>query len=177
MSRRIIESKKYFKTLPTLSVSKHVKRIDRDGNEIKQDDLPKQVTNSSGDVVNFSQLLAAQPVNPSTTNIFDFDRVLIYKGPNSVDFIESRRFKAREQLKTATEKEVKKLEKYFNRIVSVEVTFEGKLDKKQATVIVNVPEQTLVATEMADKFEIAVEAAVDKLKKQLKKYKDKLRKR
>ncbi len=91
--------------------------------------------------------------------------------------VEARHFKARETLHKSTVKELKRLEKYFPRIISAHVILDGKLDKKEATVKVNVPEQTLVAKEMADKFEIAVESAVDKLRQQLSKYKDKLYKR
>jgi putative sigma-54 modulation protein len=91
--------------------------------------------------------------------------------------VEARHFKARETLRESTEKEVRRLEKYFNRITRIEVTLDGMLDKKESTVKVHVPDQTLIATETADKFEIAVEATVDKLVPQLKKYKNKLKKR
>ena len=91
--------------------------------------------------------------------------------------VEARKFKARDDLRTYCEKEVGRLDRYFDRILDAEVTLEGKQDKKMATVKVAVPEQTLVASETADKFEIAVEASVDKLVVQLKKYKSKLRKR
>ena len=91
--------------------------------------------------------------------------------------VEARHFKAREELKESTEKEVLRLNKYFSRIISTDVILDGKLDKKQATIKVNVPDQTLIASATADKFEIAVESAVDKLGLQLKKYKNKLRKR
>ena len=91
--------------------------------------------------------------------------------------VEARHFKAREALQKSTEKEVNRLEKFFDRIVSADVILDGKLNKKEATVRVKVPDQTLIASETADKFEIAVESAVDKLEIQLKKYKEKLRKR
>ncbi len=89
--------------------------------------------------------------------------------------IQGRGINVRDELKEAIEKEMERLEKIFDRIVEVDVVLEGKLHQKEATVKVKVPEQTLLASEVADQFEISVEAAVDKLIIQLKKYKSKLR--
>ncbi len=88
--------------------------------------------------------------------------------------IEARHFNLRDELREYTEKAVPRLEKFYDRIVDVEVTYEGKLNRKEATVKVGVYGQTLVASEIADKFEISLDAALDKLELQLKKYKEKL---
>ncbi len=90
--------------------------------------------------------------------------------------IEARRFSARDELKEYIEKEVQRLNRYFDRIHEVEVTLEGKLNRKEAMIRVKVPDQTLVASEIAGTFEIATESAVDKLAQQVKKYKEKMRK-
>ncbi|MDP8205885.1 MAG: ribosome-associated translation inhibitor RaiA [Candidatus Electryonea clarkiae] len=87
--------------------------------------------------------------------------------------VEARHFKARDDLQSKIEKEIQKLEKYFPRIIDAHVILDGKQAKKEATVKLQVPEQVLVATETAVRFEVAVESAVDKLKVQLQKYKEK----
>ncbi len=91
--------------------------------------------------------------------------------------IDARHFNARDDLKDYIERELERLKKKYDRIVDVHVTLDGKLDKKMAQISVKVWGQTLVASETANKFEIAVDAAVDKLDKQIIRYKDKLAKR
>ena len=91
--------------------------------------------------------------------------------------VEARNFKARESLREDSIKEVNRLEKFFPRIISAHVVLSGRQENKEATVRIKVPENVLVASETADRFEVAVEAAVDKLRHQLEKYKEKLRKR
>lgn len=91
--------------------------------------------------------------------------------------IESRHFHARDSLKEYAEKEVDRLSRYYNRVMDAHIVLDGKHENKQATIKINVWGQQLVATETAPKFEIAIEATVDKLVHQIKKYKDKLAKR
>ena len=96
----------------------------------------------------------------------------------SVDItIESRHFSARDSLKEYIEKEISRLNRYYDRIISAHVILDGKLEKKQATVKISVWGQQLISSETAPKFEIAIESAVDKLVQQVKKYKTKLAKR
>jgi putative sigma-54 modulation protein len=89
--------------------------------------------------------------------------------------IQGHGINVRDELKSHVEKELSKLEKYYSRIVDADVVLEGKLHQKTASIKLKVPEQLLIASEEADKFEVAVSAAVDKLTEQLKKYKEKLR--
>lgn len=89
--------------------------------------------------------------------------------------IQGRGLNLRENLKEYVEKELSRLEKYFDRIVDADVVLEGKLHQKEAQIKLNIPDNTLVASEMADRFEVAVESAVDKLVDQLKRHKEKLR--
>ncbi len=89
--------------------------------------------------------------------------------------VEARRFTLRNELKEYTENAVQKLDRFFDRIMEVEVTYEGKGHQKEAALKVSVSGSTLVASEVADKFEVALDAALEKMEKQLKKYKEKLR--
>lgn len=89
--------------------------------------------------------------------------------------IQGRGINVREDLKRQITRELEKLRKFHDRITGADVVLEGKLHQKEAQIRLGVPEQTLVATSMADKFEVAVKDAVDKLSEQVKRYKEKLR--
>jgi ribosome hibernation promoting factor len=81
----------------------------------------------------------------------------------------------RDELKEYVEKEVARLDKYYDRLIKAEVILEGQLHQKEARIRLEIPRETLFASEVSDKFEISLEAAVDKLVEQLKRYKEKLR--
>lgn len=90
--------------------------------------------------------------------------------------ITSRKFKAREILKEFITGEVKSLEKYNDRILNADVilSYQNSRDSiKIAEIIVQVPGQTLTATEHSDEYKKAVSAAVEKLSRQLTKLKTK----
>jgi putative sigma-54 modulation protein len=90
--------------------------------------------------------------------------------------ITSRKFKARDILKDFISAEVKSLEKYNDRILSTDVilSYQNSRDSiKIAEIIVQVPGQTLTATEQADEYKKAVSVAVEKLSRQLTKLKSK----
>lgn len=90
--------------------------------------------------------------------------------------ITSRKFKARDILKDFINAEVKSLEKYNDRILSADVilSYQNTRDSiKIAEIIVQVPGQTLTATEHSDEYQKAVSAAVEKLARQLSKLKSK----
>lgn len=90
--------------------------------------------------------------------------------------ITSRKFKARDILKEFVSLEVKSLAKYNDRILSAGVilSYQNSRDSiKIAEIIVQVPGQTLTATEHADEYTKAVSAAVVKLSRQLTKLKSK----
>ena len=89
--------------------------------------------------------------------------------------IQGRGINVRDTLKEYIEQELGRLDRLYPRIVDADVVLEGKLHQKEVMIKVNVPDQLLVATETADKFEVAAESAVDKLCEQVKKYKEKLR--
>lgn len=90
--------------------------------------------------------------------------------------ITSRKFKARDVLKEFIIAEVKTLQKYNDRILSIDVilSYQNSRDSiKIAEIILQVPGQTLAATEQSDEYKKAVSAAVEKLSRQLTKLKSK----
>ena len=90
--------------------------------------------------------------------------------------ITSRKFKARDILKDFITAEVKSLEKYNDRILNADVilSYQNSRDSiKIAEIILQVPGQTLKATEHSDDYKKSVNAAVEKLSRQLNKLKTK----
>lgn len=91
--------------------------------------------------------------------------------------IQSVHFDADKKLTDFIDAKVGKLGKFYDRITNVDVTL--KLDKdaekgnKEVIIIVNVPNDSLVAERKAESFEEAVDLCVDALKKQLDKHKHK----
>ncbi len=88
--------------------------------------------------------------------------------------ITSRKFKASDSLKQFITAEIKGLQKYEDAIQDAEVILSyihPKDSIKQAEIILNVPSKVLKATDESDDFKKSVSVAVDKLKRQLKKYK------
>lgn len=95
--------------------------------------------------------------------------------------IQSIHFTAADRLKAYTQKKCDKLDQFFDRItegiVTLKLQQEVKDANKYAEIKLIVPGDVLIATEQAQTFEAAVDLATDKLKLQLKKYKEKLRSR
>jgi len=93
--------------------------------------------------------------------------------------IESVQFKADSKLIDYTEKKLKKLDIYFDRIIDSKVTFRlensGQIRDKIAEVRLKVPGATLFAKETNKTFEASIDESADNLKRQLSKYKEKLR--
>lgn len=92
--------------------------------------------------------------------------------------INAVKFKADQKLEQFVNDKVGKLEKHFDGIISCEVIL--KVDKpesdgnKIAELQIVLPKQTLFNSKQADTFEEAVLQAVDAMKVQLTKYKEKL---
>ena len=90
--------------------------------------------------------------------------------------ITARKFKARETLKDFISSEVSGLSKYNDDILSADIklSFQNSNNSiKSAEIILQVPGQTLSATEDSEEFEKSVSSAVEKLTRQLKKLKTK----
>ena len=92
--------------------------------------------------------------------------------------ITSRKFKAKDSLKEFISKEVKSLERFSDDILDVDVVLSYLHNKdsiKIAEINVSIPGKTILVTEESDDFAKSVTEAVDKLKRQLKKFKEKRR--
>ncbi|HRI29779.1 MAG TPA: ribosome-associated translation inhibitor RaiA [Chitinophagales bacterium] len=94
--------------------------------------------------------------------------------------IQSVQFTAAQPLLEYTEKKVTKLGQFFDRIIDAEVylTLENKsshIKDKSAKVKLNLPGEQIIATASDKQFEDAVDEAVESLKKQIERYKDKIR--
>ena len=94
--------------------------------------------------------------------------------------IKSVKFDADKKLIEFFENKMAKLERFVDRTTGAEVIL--KIDKdpeqgnKVATIKVDVPTETLVAEHQSKSFEEAVDEAIDALKKQLEKHKEKFAK-
>jgi len=92
--------------------------------------------------------------------------------------ITSRKFKAKDSLKEFISKEVRSLERFSDDILDVDVVLSYLHNKdsiKIAEINVTIPGKNLLVTEESDEFSKSVIEAVDKLKRQLKKFKSKRR--
>jgi putative sigma-54 modulation protein len=88
----------------------------------------------------------------------------------------ARHFEASPQLQAYANDAVKKLEQYFNRIVSCDIVLEPSASIKKpqkAEIHLKIPNKTLMAEESAELYEQAISTAVDNLARQLKRYKEK----
>jgi len=88
--------------------------------------------------------------------------------------ITARKFKAHDTLKDFIRGEVSSLDKYNDDILNVDVILSyinNRGNIKTAEIILQVPGQTMRATEDSDDFKKSVHAAVEKLSRQLKKLK------
>ena len=95
--------------------------------------------------------------------------------------IQSIHFDADNKLEEFVQKKVSKLETYFNKIVDAEVFLKldndgSQIRDKVAEIRLNVPGSTLFATEKSKKFEESVDLCAESLRRQIIRYKDKLKK-
>ena len=93
--------------------------------------------------------------------------------------IHSIKFDADEKLIKYINKKLEKLEKFYSKVTDVEVMLKltnTNPDNKTVEVKVNVPGEQIFVKEKSSTFEAATDTATDILKRQLKKFKDKLTK-
>ena len=92
---------------------------------------------------------------------------------------ESVQFKADQKLHEFIEKKMEKLNTYFDRIINAEVKLRlensGQVKDKVAEIELHVPGQNLFAKETNKSFEQAIDGAVDNLRRQLSRHKEKQR--
>ena len=90
--------------------------------------------------------------------------------------ITARHFKLSESLRTFTEEEVQRLKKYYDGIIDIEVILGWEKIHRTAEINISVHGTLLTAQERSDDLKRAINSAVDKLERQLLKYKERLRK-
>jgi putative sigma-54 modulation protein len=92
---------------------------------------------------------------------------------------EAVQFKADQKLIDYIEKKVNKMDQYFDRIIEAKVTLRlensGQVRDKVAEVLLNVPGESLFVKESSKTFEASVDGALSSMRRQLIKYKEKLR--
>ncbi len=90
--------------------------------------------------------------------------------------ITARHFSISEETREYAGQEVRRLEKVFDRLVSVHVILEKIKDYiYQTELVVKVPLKVLTIHERDEELTKSIDLAVDKMMRQLKKYKEQLR--
>jgi len=94
--------------------------------------------------------------------------------------IQAIQFTADQKLVNFIERKLQKLEQFFDRIIDAEVYLSldsraSHIKDKVVKIKVNVPGSQVIATESSKIFEEAVDMSVHSLKRQIKRYKDKVR--
>jgi len=87
----------------------------------------------------------------------------------------ARHFKTSDRLKEYAEEKVTSLKKYYDGILDVEIILDYIKLQQVAEIIVKVYGTCLKAVEKSEDMYKSIDLAVDKLERQLKKYKQKLR--
>ena len=90
--------------------------------------------------------------------------------------VTGRNFAVSDNLRLYIDKEAAKLEKFFDRIIDLQAFVTSEKRVRNVEIIVNVQGHTLKATCEARSVYQAVEGAMDRVKVQLKKVHDKIRK-
>lgn len=92
---------------------------------------------------------------------------------------QSVHFDADTKLLSFIDRKVSKLDTFFDRIIHADVVLKlektGQIQDKVAEVKLNLPGSTLIAKQSCKSFEESVDVAVDSLRRQLIRYKEKLR--
>jgi putative sigma-54 modulation protein len=87
----------------------------------------------------------------------------------------ARHFKASESLKDYAENEIQRLQKFFDRIVDCDIILVKERNNLIADISLNVSSGVLAVKESSEDFYKSIDKAVDKLERQIKKYKGKNR--
>ena len=94
--------------------------------------------------------------------------------------IQSIHFDADQKLLDFTRSKIEKLETVFDKIVLVDVYLKfdsasSQIKEKTAEIKIQIPGITLFSKESNDNFEAAIDEAVESMRRQLKKHKEKLK--
>ena len=88
----------------------------------------------------------------------------------------ARHFKATDSLKNYSETEINRLQKFFDRIVDCDVVLTKERNNHIADITLKVSNGVLAVKESSDDFFKSIDQAVNKLERQIKKFKGKNRK-
>ncbi|NNJ55382.1 MAG: ribosome-associated translation inhibitor RaiA [Bacteroidia bacterium] len=92
--------------------------------------------------------------------------------------IQSIHFKADSKLKEYIEKKLDKLNKFYDGIIDAQVYLKVEntslKENKIVEIKINAKHRSFIQTEVAKSFEAATDVAVDALKRQVKRFKDKV---
>ena len=93
--------------------------------------------------------------------------------------VQSVHFSADAKLIAFIEKKLGKLDQFFDRIISANVTLKlensGQVKDKVAEVRMNIPGSVLYVKETSKTFEASIDSAISSLKRQVVKYKERMR--
>ncbi len=89
--------------------------------------------------------------------------------------VTARHFKAKQELQDYVRNEAKSLERQFDRIISIEWILAYQKKDQIAEIVLQVPKETLRAEAISDDMYKSIDQAVDKMERQLNKYKNLLR--
>lgn len=96
-------------------------------------------------------------------------------------YTEAVQFKADQKLVDFVDRKLGKVEQFFDKIIEARVTLKlensGQVRDKIAEARLQVPGEVLFAKASSKTFEASVDTVVQSLKRQIKKHKEKLRKR
>ena len=85
----------------------------------------------------------------------------------------ARHYKSSPRLKKYAEEEVKRLERFYDGIISCEIVLDYQKDIQIAELNVSVHGQMLTVIEKSEDIYKSIDLAVDKMERQLKRYKEK----
>ena len=91
--------------------------------------------------------------------------------------IAARSFKASTKLQDYATTEVQRLKKYFDNIIDCDIILSYQKENKTCEILLTVYGTVLKAKDQKDDFYKSINSTVNKLEQQVKKYKQKLRKR
>jgi len=85
-----------------------------------------------------------------------------------------RHFELSDNIKVYAEKEVDNLTQYFDRVIDAQVVFDQEHTDYIVQIVMRAPGKTISVTDTQDDVIKAIDGAVNKLRRRLKKYKAKL---
>jgi len=90
--------------------------------------------------------------------------------------ITARHFKMQDDLKEHVEEKVKKLNRYYDNILDIDLILGWEKLNRYTEMRINVYNKQIVIKEVSDEIRKSFDVALDRAERQLKKYKDKIRK-